>query len=129
MSHFLGECDLRFPAPPTRLARWEWLCPRRPEAIVLAEIQFIDPKCRVWRAAKGSHTNGLSSPWWLWWIVPPFSGRGIRAAVLHDVACQQKRQPSPLVHAMFYHAARADGAHPIRAWVGWVFIRLFGPKF
>lgn len=84
------------------------------EMELLEDFTFIDPDRFEWKAPQGSKVNGASIPSVLWSLIgSPFVGDYRRASVVHDVACDNRKQPHEAVHLMFYYAMRADG-------VGWV---------
>ena len=93
-------------------------------------FQYADPAGVVWMAPRGSVVNGASVPRVLWRIVgSPFVGRYRNASILHDVYCVTQVMPSPQVHRMWYWAMRAGGVGRVRAFVMWLGVRLFGPRF
>jgi len=126
---FVGHLDLRILPPPKKRRWWEWLFPRRPIAQVLSDFEFVEPDGTRWLARHGDLINGISSPWCLWRLMPPFAWRTIRSSALHDPACENKTRPSWQTHRMLYRAMRCDHASPIRAWVAWILVRVFGPRF
>ncbi len=126
---FTTELDLRILPPPGKRLWWEWIFPRRPEAELRSYFGYIDPDGRSWASPAGAKINGLTTPRVFWRLMPPFSWRGIRAAALHDFACERKNRPSWRVHRMMYHAMRCDYESPPRAWVAWAVVRAFGPRF
>ncbi|MBD3405738.1 MAG: DUF1353 domain-containing protein [Candidatus Lokiarchaeota archaeon] len=101
---------------------------------LLRNIAYIDPNGYVWKAWRGNIVNGLSTPRWCWFIIPPYVAKAREASVFHDVWCEVGKNgincpPSWKVHQMFYFAMRANGVHPIPAFVRWFFVRVFGPRF
>ena len=126
---FYGNLDLRILRPPSTHRWWEWLIPTRPLAQVMSDFEFVEPDGTHWATGYGDITNGISTPWCFWRLMPPFAWREIRASALHDKACTVKSRPSWRVHRMMYHAMRCDHASPIRAWTAWCILRVFGPRF
>ena len=106
----------------------EWL-PNGRDMRLLADVVFVDPKGRIWRADTGRVVNGLSSPRVFWRIQPPFVGKAREASVIHDVACEDQQMPSPYVHWVFWCAMRANGVGPVEAWCRWRMVSWFGPRF
>lgn len=129
MPEFIGEADLSFIPPPQQRKWWELFLSRRPRAIVRTELVFIDSRGDRWPVYPGTLVDGLSTPWWLWWIVRPFSWRSVRAMVIHDAYCKNRRRPSERVHEVFEEGLLCDGVHPIRARAGWLGVHYRGPKF
>ena len=126
---FQGILKVEILPPPKHREWWEWIFPRRPRVRVLSHFAFVDPEGTVWGVEPGDESNGISSPWICWRLVPPFTWRGIRWAVIHDVYCESRVRPSVRTHRMIYYAARADGAAGLRAFFAWLGPRLFGPRF
>ena len=93
-------------------------------------VVFTDRRGIRWFADAGDEIDGASIPRFFWrFIGGPFSGKYRRASVIHDVYCVSRCRPSPAVHAMFYAAMRADGVFALKAWLMWLAVRLFGPRF
>lgn len=79
---------------------------------------------------KGFVTDGASVPPVFWPLVShPLAPSSLRAAILHDYQCRERVGDSRIVHRTFHQALRADGCAPIRAWLMWLAVRLFGPRF
>lgn len=108
----------------------EWLDDGR-NMRIMNSISFQDADSGLfWSAPAGSVTDGASIPRFCWTLIGgPFEGKYRRAAVLHDVACQLKDKPSPIVHSMFYSAMRADGVSLHKAFLMYLAVLLFGPRF
>ena len=80
-----------------------------------------------WKAPKDSKVNGASIPPVLWSSIgSPFVGDYRRASVVHDVACDTRKQPHEAVHLMFYNAMRADGVGWIKANAMYQAVKRFG---
>lgn len=127
---FTDTLDLRVDVPPRNRKWWEFIFPRRPQLTVLSEnFAYIDSDGEEWPAPKWTRTNGASSPWLLWRLMPPFDWRTIYAAVVHDPACVNRDRPSTETHRMLYFAMRCQGVSPLRAWGAWFLARCFGPRF
>lgn len=101
------------------------------ESMLLSEaFQYVDADGQIWKCAEGSLVNGASIPRFFWRVVgSPMRGRYRFASIPHDVHCDLKRHPSKEVHRMFYRAMRASGVGRVRAWVMWLAVRLFGPRW
>ncbi len=126
---FTTELEIRILPPPKKRFWWEWIFPRRPQARLLSTFTYWEPDGARWESRRNEKLNGLSTPRVFWRLMPPFSWRGIRAAALHDPACERREMPSWRVHRMMYHAMRCDNESPPRAWVAWAVVRAFGPRF
>ena len=126
---FEGQLDLRILPPPRKRQWWEWLFPRRPKVTILSLFAYIDKDGVRWEAPVGTKINGLSSPWCLWRLMPPFAWRGIRPSAIHDAGCTYCTRPSWAVHLAMYRAMKCENASPMRAWITWFLIRTFGPRF
>jgi hypothetical protein len=97
---------------------------------LLEDFAFVDPNGQRWLAPAGRTIDGASIPRMLWSIAgDPFIGPYRRASVLHDVACDDRTQPSKIVHRMFYDAMIADGASAAQAVEFYAAVRLFGPDW
>jgi hypothetical protein len=99
------------------------------DMIVRKDARFVGPDGRSWEVYDGDRTNGHSIPWFMKWIFQPYEGVTREAAVFHDVHCQLIAEDSKVVHKMFYDAMRANGARWSRAYVMWLGVRVFGPRF
>src|SRR3954451_307848 len=55
------------------------------------DLFYHDASKWIWKAPKGYRTDGASIPWPLWSFVgSPFTGRYVKAAIIHDVYCDLK---------------------------------------
>jgi hypothetical protein len=117
MPHFSGE-------PLTR-----WLDQPAPDRTMCLEedFWFEDRSNRRWNAAKGRTTDGASIPRALWAIVgSPYTGFYRRAAIVHDVACEDAGTPAQRRAAdrMFYEACRAGGCSVQEALILYLGVRI-----
>lgn len=97
---------------------------------LLEEFVFTDPDGKRWIAPEGSIVNGASIPAVLWSSIgPPFVGDYRRASVIHDVACEERREPHDEVHLVFYNAMRADGVGWLKANAMYQAVKRFGPTW
>ena len=107
----------------------EWLEDGRSMRL-LDSLAFEDKHGLQWVAPIGSVVDGASIPRFFWrFIGGPFSGKYRDASVIHDVYCVLQDRPSPEVHAMFYEAMRARGVWRTKAFLMWMAVRVFGPRF
>jgi len=111
--------------------RTVWLSDHPRNMRLLDDVKFIDNRGRtVWTAGKGTVINGASTGWFLRRLFPAFIGKYRRATVVHDYYCMNRKDiPSWKVHRMFRDAMLADGTSVAVAWIMWIGVRLFGPRF
>ena len=107
----------------------EWLWDHHRNMRLLAPVEFVDMRGHRWYAPIDSIIDGASTGWLLRRLFPAYVGHYRRATVLHDVHCELRIEPSWKVHRMFYDAMRADGTNPAAAWIMWLAVRMFGPRF
>lgn len=92
---------------------------------MLEDFSFIDPAGRVWMAEKSSIINGASIPRQLWTLIgSPYMDRYRRAAIVHDVACDDKNVLRKEADVMFFYACRAGGCSATQACVLYVGVRI-----
>ena len=76
----------------------------------------------------GFLSDGATIPPLAWpFVGHPFSGSILRAAILHDYDLSR---PIPRVaaHRRFRRVLRAEGVGPVRAWLLYAAVRVFGPR-
>jgi Protein of unknown function (DUF1353) len=72
---------------------------------LLNTVKYVDPNGLVWTAAEGRETDGASIPQIFWSVIGgPYEGKYRKAAVIHDIACEDQTQPWEATHRMFYDA-------------------------
>jgi hypothetical protein len=96
---------------------------------VNGHLEFTDSRGVRWCAPSGSVVNGFSLPWWSPLIGTPFTGKGRRSSIIHDVACQLKEQPFADVHRAFYEGLITDGMWRVKAWAYGMAVKYFGPRW
>ncbi len=114
---------------------------------ITAPITYVDRHSKSWIVPRYSVTNGASTGWFWRRLCPAYVGFYRRAAVIHDVACEDRLEPSWQVHRMFYEVSRHDiiiMARGIKSrwkqfmwtrlsvalvWVMWAVVRALGPRF
>ena len=96
---------------------------------VVSEFSYTDPLGVRWPVPKGTKTDGASVPRWAWSVFPPFAGKHLKAAVVHDYYCQTKTKPWEAVHRVFYDALRTAGVDWISAKTMYAAVYRFGPKW
>lgn len=93
-------------------------------------FRFIDSSGGVWDAPADTISDGASIPQIAWSLVGgPWSGKYREAAIIHDVACDQKTKPWEAVHLVFYHAMLASGVEPVQARIMYGAVYHFGPRW
>ena len=97
--------------------------------MVLTEtLAYVDPKGREHRAPPTCRTNGLSVPRIFWRLVQPYEPLSREASVVHDWLCYIGWDWDDAAW-VFYHAMRANGVGPVRAWIRWAAVRFVGKWF
>ena len=83
---------------------------------LLEELVYIDPRGKRWIAPKGAVVDGASIPQIFQNIIgTPYGGEYTLASVIHDVACNEQKEPWEEVHQMFYDAMLASGVEEQKA--------------
>jgi hypothetical protein len=96
----------------------------------MTKYYYIDPLERKWDAPRGSIVNGADIPMEFWSIAGgPFEGKYRKASVLHDVACQVKKQTWRRVHRMFFDAMMCEGLPLKKALALYGAVYHFGPQW
>lgn len=97
---------------------------------VASGIGYIDDKLRKWEVPAGTITDGASIPRPLWSIIgSPFTGKYLRASVLHDRFVSTKFRSWADTHEMFYDVMIADGVDHAQATLMWAAVYRFGPRW
>lgn len=108
----------------------EWVAGHHQNCILKTKLSFWDSQGRRWDAEPGELINGASIPRFFWrFIGGPLNGRYRWASVIHDAACSKQLYASHLAHRMFYEACRACGVNFFQAWLMYLAVRFFGPKW
>lgn len=106
---------------------WE---PNGRKMTLLTPVEFQDSRGKVYTAPAGSVIDGSSIPRFFWRVIgSPYTGKHRMASVIHDVGCQQQWEDSPTVHRLYYEGLLAAGEHPWKAWLMWLAVRTFGPRW
>jgi len=88
------------------------------------------PQKLFWLAPKGTVTDGASIPQIAWSIVGgPLDGQYRDAAVIHDVACVNKKRSWQQTHLAFYTAMRAAGVDVTTAKTMYAAVYHYGPRW
>lgn len=97
---------------------------------LLETLVFTDPNGKKWVAPKGSIVDGASIPSIGWSIIgAPFTGKYLAASIIHDVACEEKKEKSKDVHKAFHRAMLASGVGWAKAKLMFGAVILGGPKW
>lgn len=78
---------------------------------------------------KGKVVNGASTPWWLWWLFPPFADQYESSAVLHDIVYGTGKENGMTrwdADGLFRSAMASQGVPLWKRWLMWAAVRLFG---
>lgn len=95
--------------------------------VVLLEINYTDPRGRIWTVPEMFLTDGASIPRPLWALIgPPTTGRYRVPAVLHDAAYSCVGITKEDADRMFYEAMREAGVGFVLARLMWGAVKLFG---
>lgn len=83
-----------------------------------------------WTVPVGFTFDGASVPPLFWPLIShPLAPSSLRAACLHDWHCQTRPLPSRAAHRVFYAGLLADGCAPLRAWLMYAAVAVFGPRW
>jgi hypothetical protein len=97
---------------------------------LLAPFSYFDPKGQEWKAPIGAVVDGASIPRFAWSIIGgPFEGKYRDASVIHDVACDEQKQPWDKVHETFYFGMMCSGVEPLKAKIMYAAVYWFGPRW
>ena len=93
--------------------------------MILEDFWYIDPKGRHWLAPRNSIINGASIPSALWSSVgSPYTDDYRRAAIVHDVACQDLKIIRAEADEMFYFSCLAGGCSLIKSKILYAGVRI-----
>jgi hypothetical protein len=124
-----GSASTESPGKFVGTVKTEWLEDGR-HMRLLAPFKYIDPKGVEWQAPEDWVIDGASIPQFAWSIIGgPFEGRYRAAAVIHDVACDQKLRSWESVHEVFYNAMLTSGVDSLRARIMYAAVYHFGPRW
>jgi hypothetical protein len=74
------------------------------------DFAYVDKNGRTWASLKGSTIDGASIPQYFFSVVGgPFDGQYRNASIVHDTACDDRREKWQDVHRMFYEACLCGG--------------------
>ncbi len=97
---------------------------------VLERFSYTDIDGNSLEAKPGFQTDGASIPRALWTLIgSPFTGKYVKAAVVHDVGCISHKYTWQITHRMFYEAMIDSGVEEDYAKVLYFGVRLGGPRW
>ena len=97
---------------------------------LLEDFVYVDPAMKIWTAKKDLVSDGASIPRAFWSIIGgPLDGEYRNAALVHDDACDSKKEKWEDVHLMFYRACRCGGLPETKAKVMYAAVYFFGPHW
>jgi hypothetical protein len=97
---------------------------------MVEDFVYVDPRDKPWLAPRDSIVNGASIPSLFWtWIGGPFEGKYRNASIVHDVACEQKKERWKDVHRMFFDACLAGGVSDSEAKRLYWAVARYGPRW
>ena len=93
-------------------------------------IEFVDSQARKWTVPVGTKTDGASIPRPLWSIIgSPFTGKYVKAAVIHDHYVATKYRSWMDTHGVLYEVMIKSGVDTKQALVIWAAVHRFGPRW
>ena len=96
---------------------------------VVKAFGFRDSKGFKWDVPAGSRTDGASIPRALWIFGSPFTGKYLKAAVIHDHFYETKYRSWVRTHDVFYEAMLASGVPKWKAKTMWAMVYRFGSRW
>jgi len=111
------------------------ICSHHPylrEFTLLQPVVFRSPNGHIWKADHGYLYNGASIPRFFWRWARPEEPRIFPASAIHDRLCDPALPvecDSVTAACVFWLMLRAGGTRPVKAFLMWLAVRLFGPQF
>ena len=97
---------------------------------LLETLTFTDPCGKKWVAPKGHIVDGASIPEPFQPLIgTPYGGRYVLASVIHDVACDEKKESWKAVHEVFYNAMLTSGVPIDKADLMYAAVYEGGPRW
>lgn len=100
-----------------------------PQYRLLQPLLFIAADGEEIPVEEGYVFNGLSVPWWLWWLCPADSCNAFAASAVHDSLCDSRLYDSVTAARYFWEAMVANGFYAWGSLRNWAGVRYAGPKF
>lgn len=113
---------------PGSIVHAKWCVDGTRDMVLDESVLYISPDRRRHYVDAGFRLNGLSAPRILWRVVQPFEALTREASVVHDYLCV-RREPWNYAAWVFYHAMRANGVGPFKAFIRWAAVRFVGCWF
>ena len=90
------------------------------------DLQYVDHK-GVSRVIKAGYTfNGLSVPWFLWFLCPPGQPQALAAALIHDYYYEKHTVSRREADREFLQKMLQQGYYKFGAYRNYYAVRLFG---
>lgn len=97
------------------------------EFVLASDFSFLDPNGLAWNTPKGTAVNGASIPPMFWSLIGgPFSGKYLKASVIHDHYVETKTRTAHDTHRNFYYGMRANDVPVWQAKAMYWAVRTFG---
>lgn len=97
---------------------------------LLETLTFTQPNGKKWIAPKGHIVDGASIPIIAQpFVGTPYGGKYVMASVIHDVACDEKKEKWQNVHKVFHYAMLASGVQKSKADIMYKAVYLGGPRW
>lgn len=97
---------------------------------LLETLTFTEPNGKKWIAPKGHVVDGASIPIVAQPLVgTPYGGKYVMASVIHDVACDEKKEKWQNVHKVFHYAMLVSGVQKSKADKMYKAVYLGGPRW
>ena len=110
--------------------RTEWVDQDGRRMRLLKNFGYVDPTGKLWIAPVDSVIDGASIPQLFWSVMGgPFEGLYRNASVVHDIACDEKKEDWKDVHRMFFQACLCGGVDSIKASLMYGAVYHFGPRW
>jgi hypothetical protein len=97
------------------------------EFVLDKEFEFLDPNGLRWATPSGAAVNGASIPPIFWSLIGgPFTGKYLKASVIHDYYVVNRTRTAHDTHRNFYYGMRANGVSSWQAKTMYWAVRTFG---
>lgn len=97
------------------------------EFVLQEDFSFMDPNGLEWRTPAGTAVNGASIPPMFWSLIGgPFTGKYMKASVIHDHFVVTRERTAHDTHRNFYYGMRANGVPAWKAKTMYWAVRTFG---
>lgn len=97
------------------------------EFVLDQEFEFTDPNGLKWSTPGGASVNGASIPPMFWSLIGgPFTGKYLKASVIHDYYVVTRTRTAHDTHRNFYYGMRANGVESWKAKTMYWAVRTFG---